>query len=604
MKKNNLIAVITYCVAIMLIVPMMITTIQPLKINHSIEILSKYECEECEKEYLNGFCSCDGIASYQQAVLINKFNCRAYGLSEEYDGYYAISNAGQLYWFADRVNNQNLEFNKAVLVSDISDNGTKNQDNVITSNGTKVSYWRDWTPFYISKDNISEYLVFDGNGHTISGLFVSVLNNNVGFISTIDNTETESVIKNLGIVNSYFAGKNNVGSFVGSAENILISNSYSLAKVESEVSNVGGLAGSLGRYSKIENSYFAGKISGNENVGGILGFGDANEQSGKAVKISNSYYLYESFQGGSVGKNLDKLEITNVYDKMNSDFESGLVAYSLNKGNNSLIWKQTIEKDAFPNFAGQDVYEVDVFRCNDLINVYRKGYSNVEDVPIIMHDYHLADTQDADFLNQTDGYEYYECLFNENHTKEIEISWISLAKKLAFNTRGGEKITTQYIEELTIVKELPTPVRAGYVFVGWYTHENLTEEKQAPFVIEEDIVLYAKWEECDHSENVNELDCGKDVLCSKCSKILEKPKHNYGDWKVTKEPTFKENGEKQKECLECGHIKTEKVLSVIKTWQLALVIIGSIATISVLSFVMVVLLSKGKNQKQENVKKD
>src|SRR5690606_26452328 len=45
------------------------------------------------------------------------------------------------------------------------------------------------------------------------------------------------------------------------------------------------------------------------------------------------------------------------------------------------------------------------------------------------------------------------------------------------------------------LRYLPTPVREGYTFEGWYTDEALTEEFVAGTEITEDITLYAKWEE-------------------------------------------------------------------------------------------------------------
>lgn len=119
----------------------------------------------------NGFCkeeSCD--APYEKAV------------DSDGDGTYEISNAGQLYWFAGLVNGtltdgtaKNNQAN-AVLTSDIAVNeGTfsvdvenKNYDVGYTVDGVVNTSYRDWTPIGYNTWFIGN---FDGQGHTVSGLY-------------------------------------------------------------------------------------------------------------------------------------------------------------------------------------------------------------------------------------------------------------------------------------------------------------------------------------------------------------------------------------------------------------------------------------------------
>ena len=76
----------------------------------------------------NGFCTKDST-HYQPATL------------NETTENYEISNAGQLYWFADKVNNGEYSLN-AVLTADIS----VNEGDVSGCDGNKAEGWRDWTP--------------------------------------------------------------------------------------------------------------------------------------------------------------------------------------------------------------------------------------------------------------------------------------------------------------------------------------------------------------------------------------------------------------------------------------------------------------------------
>ena len=97
--------------------------------------------------YTNGFGN-DG--SYQAATYRN--------------GYYEISNAGQLYWFAEQVNAGNNTIN-ARLTADI----TINSGNVHINYGTENTSYRKWKTIGSNTNAYSG--TFDGNGHSISGLY-------------------------------------------------------------------------------------------------------------------------------------------------------------------------------------------------------------------------------------------------------------------------------------------------------------------------------------------------------------------------------------------------------------------------------------------------
>ena len=97
----------------------------------------------------NGFCKNDDT-HYQPAV-------------KNAENVYEISNAGQLYWFADKVNN-GTQIVDAILTKDI----VVNKGDVAGCEGTKTEGWREWTPIsYYFDQSMGD---FDGKGHTISGL--------------------------------------------------------------------------------------------------------------------------------------------------------------------------------------------------------------------------------------------------------------------------------------------------------------------------------------------------------------------------------------------------------------------------------------------------
>ncbi len=133
---------------------------------------------------------------------------------------------------------------------------------------------------------------FQGNGKTISNLFVNDSTTGVGLFNRLAGTLT-----NLGLVNVNVTGDDagalaadssasitgvyatgrvsasgNAGGLVGSASPGSITSSYSTVAVTGSGDNVGGLVGSLGfTAATISNSYATGPVNGADNVGGLVG---------------------------------------------------------------------------------------------------------------------------------------------------------------------------------------------------------------------------------------------------------------------------------------------------------------------------------------------
>lgn len=130
----------------------------------------------CSGTYENGFCNiCDG---YQAATLNDN------DTTDTSDDYYEIGNAGQLYWFAAKVNNDKEWNLNGKLTADITVNENL-VENVKFSNEGYITddlavTPRTWTP--IGGDNYNWQTInitsgvgyagtFDGDGKTISGLY-------------------------------------------------------------------------------------------------------------------------------------------------------------------------------------------------------------------------------------------------------------------------------------------------------------------------------------------------------------------------------------------------------------------------------------------------
>ncbi|MEE1280734.1 MAG: hypothetical protein UHK60_00565 [Acutalibacteraceae bacterium] len=160
-------------------------------------------------EMVEGFCSnCGG---YQEAV----FN--------EEDYVYEISNAGQLYWYAQQLNKNNTEMS-VVLTNDI----------VIPENAP------NWEPINAS------YVTFDGKNRTISGL--KCIGKDRTYVGMFGQGVWWYEIKNLHITDSYFEGNDYVGVLAGFMNNGgSVTNCYvTNTTVKGDGSYVDGLMGYLG----------------------------------------------------------------------------------------------------------------------------------------------------------------------------------------------------------------------------------------------------------------------------------------------------------------------------------------------------------------------
>ncbi|WP_295219073.1 GLUG motif-containing protein, partial [Ruminococcus sp.] len=269
----------------------------------------------------NGFCTKDST-HYQPATL------------NEATGNYEISNAGQLYWFAAFVNTTGSSFDdypnrnaSAVLKKDI----VINEGDLSGYDGISANSWRTWTP--IGKFPYGYYTgKFDGQGHTISGLYCDA-NSSTGLFEY-----NCGIIQNVGIVNSYFKSESSVGGVCGNNENT-IKNCYYTGTV-SGVDTVGGVCG-LNR-GTLENCYNTGTVSGTgDNIGGVCGdnYIDADDSSNNGI-VKNSYYLDTC---AAEGTTFDSIDGTS---KTADQFASGEVAYLLN-------FYQTIGEDEIPTLNEQ-----------------------------------------------------------------------------------------------------------------------------------------------------------------------------------------------------------------------------------------------------------
>ena len=116
--------------------------------------------------------------------------------------------------------------------------------------------------------------MYDGGGYTISGIYClgdrySPLGL-FGWVGQSGYDPTPTLIANIAIESSIFAGNTYSGAIVASARDANITNCYSTATIISNGNDAGGITG---RGGNIINCYNTGKVIGAEAVGGISGSG-------------------------------------------------------------------------------------------------------------------------------------------------------------------------------------------------------------------------------------------------------------------------------------------------------------------------------------------
>ena len=289
--------------------------------------------------YKNGFCTDDGCSAYEPAVLTTgKYDIDANGEITDSDEAYEIGNAGQLYWFAGLVNGtltdgtaQNLGAN-AVLTADIKVNKSlletieKDKDGNVTNGNS----FRAWSPMGMSDENgrFTGYYagIFDGNGHSISGLYTNLYNDpnaditGKEFYAGLFGAQS-GVIRNVGILDSYMRGYQEIGGICGSNAGGSIQNCYSAAAVWGD-SYIGGICGWNKIEGSIENCYNAGNVYGNtEGIGGICGANYATLQKCYNVgTIEGNRHI-----GGIAGSSFKDNNVIGIKDCYNRGNVTGYV---------------------------------------------------------------------------------------------------------------------------------------------------------------------------------------------------------------------------------------------------------------------------------------
>ena len=291
---------------------------------------------------------------------------------------YLIANGAQLKLFAATVVRNTAACGKLtadILLNDISDWENWNES---------TEGLNSWTPIGSERDNFTGTL--DGDGHSVSGIYINSTADYQGLVGFLDNGGT---LQNLGVKASYIKGGNRVGGLCGWNYDGTVNNCYNTGKVTGS-NDVGGVCGL--NFGNVTNCYNSGTVAGSSQVGGVCGMnmmgsvtncynagnvtgtgehvgGVCGQNNATVTNCYNSGSVAGSSQvGGVCGGNYDAT-VTNCYylntcgaagdgtSKTAEQFASGEVAYLLQGEQEGQVWGQTIGTDDYPVLGGEKVVQ-------------------------------------------------------------------------------------------------------------------------------------------------------------------------------------------------------------------------------------------------------
>ena len=265
---------------------------------------------------------------------------------------YIITKAAELYWFAGLVNGDasvcdyNEETNptgvkqNTAACATLMNNIVVNMNVLNTKGEPNSDTFTPWTP--IGNTWEIEYTgTFDGNGHTVSGLYFN--NPNSSYVGLFGNIGENGKISNVGVLDSYFqfdekgggvCGKNNggelqncsnsstvigcgrvgTGGVCGMNHGTVIDCKNTGSVCNGSSNRVGGVCGE--NYGPIINCFNGGTVSAYQYVGGVCG--------------CNYSTIINCFNGGTVSG--DRY-VGGVCGYNTKRYEIGTIINCFNKGN-------------------------------------------------------------------------------------------------------------------------------------------------------------------------------------------------------------------------------------------------------------------------------
>ena len=233
---------------------------------------------------------------------------------------FQISTAAELAWFRDYVNGKIVNEGEKDKTTHPSASATLTADIDLSDfcHAASTTYTQElsWTPI----GNSGNYQgTFDGNGKTISNLYINATSNDAGFFDYLD---IGGSIKNITFDNAKVksTGDYNTGILAGDAGRLCtIENIKTLASCSVEGNSfVGGILGAA--RDNISNSENHAMVKGSYTVGGVVGCYDGSSKSisscanyGAVTGTSKVGGMVGQFSTGTIQNSANYGDITGAY---------------------------------------------------------------------------------------------------------------------------------------------------------------------------------------------------------------------------------------------------------------------------------------------------
>lgn len=317
----------------------------------------------------DGFCINPYCGFYEPAVL-------------NQSGVYEITNAGKMFWFASLVNGDktHADFEQ----KDTSAKGVLKNDIDLKS--------LEWAP-------IQGYTgVFDGNGHTISNLKITISQDKIGLFGST----SEATVKNLEVTGQIILAPTDsirgIAGVIGCADGGLVSNVTSYVDITNTggtLKHVGGVVGEVENWlTTIEKCIYYGEMeiaNSDDCIGGILGYSNGGAVIRNCANVGRVTTTQDgAYTGGILGYlNNTTPSVENCYNYgavsngENSGHCGAIIGYAKNYGSGHITDNYYRDDSASRAFGSESksglsavAKPIETFRSGEVAYLLNKGVTD------------------------------------------------------------------------------------------------------------------------------------------------------------------------------------------------------------------------------------
>lgn len=394
-------------------------------------------------------------------------------------GVYMIETEKELHWFASEVNGGNTAISGKLL----------NNIELTTDN---------WYP--IGRSGHAYAGTFDGNGKHITNLKITSMKDETGFFGLIAGGGKVKGLNLSGTV-KVTGDVSQTGGIAGAMEDVEKASNITDCSFSGSVSGniqVGGIVGCVGLHNNVERCSNTAAVTGKELIGGIAGansYGNIRYCRNTGTVGNGS----EKQVGGIVGAHQNYAELIASYNTgevKGADYIGGIAgnvyvaSMPLGCYNVGSVSIGMHCGGAVGNFDGDEYITIKngSFYQGPLSEAYKPNGATVKTPEEMKKD---------SFVSALNAEAYVTCYTkdpqNKNNGYPI-LTWEVDGFQVTFDANGGDcDIRDVNVAVNGSLNELPTPYRWNYKFDGWFTEKDGGKAITTETKFNANTVLYAHW---------------------------------------------------------------------------------------------------------------